>query len=229
MFYLSRYILLPMWVKNRWNIAISTNFLTLLCPSLFTDPSQIWRKQLTCSLHMHAKFHVNPFIVSTSRNEKLQFLHIWGATVPSSYRRSGPNLVCESRSVVYAYMLNFVLIWLFCCTRVAKTSQILLFTMFWTFDAQLQPSPIQWYLRRCHGEIVCTIAVVQKHNRHTNTQTNKKFSVFCHFWKSVPHQTCHGDRGPRARSCTCKTFGGTKHSFAARGALKIQIKTPITL
>jgi len=30
------------------------------------------------------------------------------------------------------------------------------------------------------------------------------------------HQTWHGDRGPRARSCTSKTFGGLTHSFAAR-------------
>ena len=27
----------------------------------------------------------------------------------------------------------------------------------------------------------------------------------------------HGDRGPRAHSCTSKTFGGLTHNFAARG------------
>ena len=53
----------------------------------------------------------------------------------------------------------------------------------------------------------------------TDRQTNKKQR----FWpprrrvKSEPHQTWHGDRGPRARSCTSKTFGGLTHSFAARG------------
>jgi len=31
------------------------------------------------------------------------------------------------------------------------------------------------------------------------------------------HQTWHCDRGPRARSCTSKTFGGLIHSFAAKG------------
>ena len=35
--------------------------------------------------------------------------------------------------------------------------------------------------------------------------------------KVEPHQTWHGDRRPRARSCTSKTFGGLTHSFAARG------------
>ena len=52
----------------------------------------------------------------------------------------------------------------------------------------------------------------------TDKQTKK-----LRFWlprrrvKSDPHQTWHGDRGPRARSCTSKTFGGLTHSFAARG------------
>ena len=30
----------------------------------------------------------------------------------------------------------------------------------------------------------------------------------------------HGDRGPRARSCTSNTFGGLTHSFAAKGHWK---------
>ena len=47
-------------------------------------------------------------------------------------------------------------------------------------------------------------------DRQTNKQTDTKLEVF---WpprrrvKSEPHQTWHGDRGPRARSCTSKTFG----------------------
>ena len=57
-------------------------------------------------------------------------------------------------------------------------------------------------------------------DRKTDKQTDKKTQ---RFWsprrrvKSEPHQTWHGDRGPRARSCTSKTFGGLTHSFAARG------------
>ena len=39
---------------------------------------------------------------------------------------------------------------------------------------------------------------------------------------SDPHETWHGDRGPRARSCTLKTFGGLTHRLVLPlGALKI--------
>ena len=56
--------------------------------------------------------------------------------------------------------------------------------------------------------------------KQTDKQTDKKTQ---RFWlprrrvKSEPHQTWHGDTGPRARSFTSKTFGGLTHSFAARG------------
>ena len=49
-------------------------------------------------------------------------------------------------------------------------------------------------------------------DKQTNRQTDKKTQ---RFWlprrrvKSEPHPTWHGDRGPRARSCTYKTFGGS--------------------
>jgi len=65
-------------------------------------------------------------------------------------------------------------------------------------------------LQRLHGEIGRTIFDVQKRDEQTNTQTDKKTQ---RFWpprrrvKSEPHQTWHGDRGPRARSCTSKTSG----------------------
>jgi len=80
-------------------------------------------------------------------------------------------------------------------------------------------------LQRLHGEIRCTISDVQKHDEQTNRkiyrQTNKKTQRFWPPWrrvKSEPHQTWHGDTGPRARSC--KTFGGLMHCFAARGRWK---------
>jgi len=49
-------------------------------------------------------------------------------------------------------------------------------------------------------------------NSVTNRQTHKKLKTQ-RFWlprrrvKSEPHQTWHGDRGPRARSCTSKLLG----------------------
>jgi len=75
-------------------------------------------------------------------------------------------------------------------------------------------------------------------NKQTNRQTNKQKTQ--RFWPlrrrvtSEPHQTWHGDRGPRARSCTSKTFPHTMHSFAVRGRSKFggtrptQLKTPLT-
>ena len=58
-------------------------------------------------------------------------------------------------------------------------------------------------LQRLHGEIVRTISDVQKRDEQTNKQTDKqKLNVL----KSEPHQTWHGDRGPRACSCTSKIF-----------------------
>jgi len=51
--------------------------------------------------------------------------------------------------------------------------------------------------------------------------------------KSEPHQTWHGDRGPRARSCTSKTLG-LDAVLPLEGAENLgitrprQIKTPIT-
>jgi len=60
--------------------------------------------------------------------------------------------------------------------------------------------------------------VIQKHEGHTNTQP--KSSIFCPSWqqvKSEPHQAWHGNRGPRACSCTSKTFGDPMYSFIARG------------
>ena len=76
-------------------------------------------------------------------------------------------------------------------------------------------------LQRLDGEIGCTTSDVQKCDGQTDKQTKRQKTQ--RFWpprrrvKSEPYQTWHGDRGPRARSCTSKTFGGLTHSFAARG------------
>ena len=58
--------------------------------------------------------------------------------------------------------------------------------------------------------------------RYPTVQTNRQTKTH-RFWpsrrrvKSEPHQTWQSNRGPRACSCTSKTFGGLTHSFAARG------------
>ena len=51
----------------------------------------------------------------------------------------------------------------------------------------------------------------------TDREKTQRFSPTRRQVKSEPHQTWYGDRGPRARSCTSKTFCGLTHSFAARG------------
>jgi len=74
-------------------------------------------------------------------------------------------------------------------------------------------------LQRLHGEIVCTIFVVQKHDGHTHKHTNKKTQCFWspqQWVKSESQQTWHGDRGPQTHSCASKTFGSLAYSFAAQ-------------
>ena len=54
-------------------------------------------------------------------------------------------------------------------------------------------------------------------NRQTDKQKTQRFWQPQWRVKFEPHQTWHGDRGPRACSWTWKTFGGLTHSFASRG------------
>ena len=54
-------------------------------------------------------------------------------------------------------------------------------------------------------------------DRQTNIQKTQRFWPPRRRVKSEPDQTWHGNRGPRARSFTSKTFRGLTHSFAARG------------
>ena len=155
--------------------------------------------------------------------------------------------MCYSRPTVYAYVPNFVSIGLFCRPLAAKKTYFLsIFAIFWTSAfsvvANWQQSDkvehgctttnlplsngikIVSVLHRLRGEIGRTNSDVQKRDgqtdKPTNRQTDKKTQ---RFWpprrrvKSEPHQTWHGDRGPRARSFTSKTLRGLTHSFAARG------------
>ena len=77
-------------------------------------------------------------------------------------------------------------------------------------------------LQRLHGEIGQTNSDVSVTDKKAS-RTDKKLNVLSptrRRVKSEPHQTWYGGRGPQARSCIFKTFGGLTHSFAAR-ALKI--------
>ena len=63
-------------------------------------------------------------------------------------------------------------------------------------------------LQDLHGEIWRTISDVQKCDEQTDKQTkNSTFLATPAAGEIRAHQTWHGDRGPRARSCASKTFG----------------------
>ena len=158
-----------------------------------------------------------------------------------------------SRSTVYAYMPNFVSIGLFCRPLAAKTPN---FAIFWTsafscvvnwqqsekveHGAELQTFPY----RMASKSFLYSNAFMAKSGAHsltfksvTNKQTDKQTDIQKNstFWaprrrvKSEPHHTWHGDRGPRARSYTSKTFGNLTHSFAARGRSRLGCnRTPST-
>jgi len=160
--------------------------------------------------------------------------------------------VCYSRRTVYAYVPNFVSISLCCRLLLAKNP---IFAVFWISVfcgvANWQQSEkvghgctnrnfplsngikIVSVFQQLHDEIGRTNSDVQPRDKQTDRQKTQRFG---HLGgggvKSDPYQTWHGDRGPRARSCTSKTFGGLMHSFAARGSEKLwvtrlrQLKTP---
>jgi len=210
----------------------------------YTDPLLPMRAKFgvleqTQGLHLQAKFHLNVFIVSASSVQKPQFLanfDFLGASVPTPFYRLGPNVVCYSRPKVYAYTSNFVSIGLFCRLLLAKTPN---FCRFWTSAfsvvANWQQSDKVEHgctttnlpLSKASKSFLYSNAFMAKSDAQsltfksvTNRQTNKKNSTFLatrRRVKSQPHQTWHGDRGPRARSFTSKTFGGLTHSFAASG------------
>ena len=142
-----------------------------------------------------------------------------------------------SRPTVHVYLRNFVSIGLFSSCGGEKP-QFLPFFGLWhlvmspiiinlkklSTDAQLQTIPYP----TASKSFLYSIAFMAKSGAQTLTfksvtdkQTNRQKTQ--RFWpprrrvKSKPHQTWHGDRGPRARSCSSKTFGGLMHSFAVWG------------
>ena len=152
--------------------------------------------------------------------------------------------MCYSRPAVYSYVPNFVSIGLCCRPLAAKNPQFLpYFAIFWTSAfsgvANWQQSdkvehgcttaniPLSngikmvSVLQRLHGEIGRTNSDVQKRDGQTDKQTERQKAQ--HFWpprrrvKSETHQTWHGDRGPRARSCTSKAFWGIRRIVSPLG------------
>ena len=84
----------------------------------------------TQGLHLPAKFHLHVFIVSASNGQKPQCwanFDIWGLRYRLPFIDDSQNLVCYSRPTVYAYILNFVSISLFCRPLLAKNPNFAVF------------------------------------------------------------------------------------------------------
>jgi len=173
-----------------------------------------------------------------------KFCHFLGAPVRPRYWW-GQNLVCYSRPTAYAYVPNFVSIGLFCPLWQRKTPIFVIFGL-----RHLVMTPVGSSLRKLNtGAQLQTFpyptvakpflysnAFMAKLGAQTLTfksvrdrQTDKKTNVF-----GEPHQTLHGDRGPRASSCTSKTFGVWRTVSPLGGAENLgvtrphQLKTPMT-
>jgi len=154
----------------------------------------------TQGLHLHAKFHMNVFIVSASGTAG-QNTQIWanvdilGAAVPTPFYRSEPNLVCCSRPTVYALtcQISSRSVYSVALPSVGENPQFL--RVFGLRHLVVSPissslrklntvhhyksSPIQRHqnlsvLQRLHGEIGRTISDVEKREEQTNTQTDKQ-------------------------------------------------------
>jgi len=140
----------------------------------------------TLGLHLHAKFHLNVFIVSASSGQKLWAnFDILGAPVPTAFHRWGPNLVCYSRPKVTCQISSRSVYSVELCWR--KTSFLRFFALrnlvvsltgssLKKLDtaAQLQPSlsngiKIVSVLQRLHGEIGRSISDVT--DRQTDRET----------------------------------------------------------
>jgi len=180
----------------------------------------------TRGLHLQAKFHLNAFIVSASGGQKPQFLahfDLWGAPVPTRFTDEGQvwcanpryTLTCQisSRSV-YSVALCWrkTPILPFFGLRHLVLSLIGNSLTKLNTGAQLQAFPYP-----AASKSFCT-PIPSWRNRAHNLwrskawRTDKQTKKSQRFWPprrrvtSDIHQTWHSDRGPRARSCTSKTF-----------------------
>jgi len=132
-----------------------------------------------CRIRMRAKCRLDRFILSLSVGEKLQFL---------------PFFWTSAFSVVAIWQQSHYVEHGCTTTNIPLSNSIKIVSV----------------LQRLHDDIGRTISDVQKCDEQTDRQTDKQTQKSRRFWpprrrvKSEPHQTCHGGRGPRARSCTSK-------------------------
>ena len=195
----------------------------------------------TQGLHLQAKFHLNVFIVSASNGQKPQFwtnLDILGGSCidPLLLTRAKFGVLEQTQGLrlrakfrLDRFILSpsggekppiFAIFSTSAFSVVANWQQSDKVEHRYTTTNLPLPNGIKIVsvLQRLHGEIGRTNSDVQKRDGQADRQTkNSTFLATRRRVKSEPHQTWHGDRGPRARSFTSKTFPGLTHSFAARG------------
>ena len=87
----------------------------------------------TQDLQLHAKFHLNVFIVPTSGGQKPPFwanFDIWGLQYRPPFTDQAKFGVLAQTRGIRVYLPNFVSIGLFCHPLLAKNTQFLLFFEF---------------------------------------------------------------------------------------------------
>jgi len=192
----------------------------------------------TQGLQLHAKFHLNLFIVLAFGGQKPQFwafFYIWGGLLYRHLFIDKGQIWCTIADPRYMLTAKFRLDRFNLSSCGGENLQFLPFFRL----PHLVVSPVSIILRKLNtGAQLQTFpypmasksflysnpfmaksgAKAVTFKRVTNRKTDKN-NVFGRpaAGESEPHQTWHGDRGPRTRSCTSKTFGGLTHSFAARG------------
>ena len=183
----------------------------------------------TQGLHLHAKCHLSLFIVSASGGEKSQFwanFDICGLLCRPPFTDEG--------QIWYAIVDQGILL---CakfridrCILSPSGDEKVHFCCFWTLAFTGVVSPIGSSLRKLDTvpqlqtfpypmvskSFLYSSAFIAKSGAQSLTfkSLTDRQTKTQRFWlprrrvKSEPHQTCHVDRGPRARSCTSKNFWG---------------------
>ena len=161
---------------------------------------------------------------------------ILGAPVPTRFYRWGPNLVCYSTP---RYMLTCQISYR-SVYSVALWRRKTLFLSYFRLRHSVV-SPVGSNLTKLSTGAQLPYPTVSKSFLYSNAFMSKSGTQTLTFKSMMdsqtknsflaapaageirapqPQRTWHGDRGPLARSCSSKTFGGLTHSFAARGRWK---------
>jgi len=83
-------------------------FTSPLVPIPLYRSSHFGKRQYTHRLCLHAKFHLNPFVISPSRDEKPQFgakIDIWGLLIqPQGHRQHNQSIVRNAHTCTTPYL-----------------------------------------------------------------------------------------------------------------------------